>query len=235
MRIVLSKTLILGAFLFGVLMVAHNRCLPSSFPDGHTMSQSPTLIRLGKPQNSDLNGPGSSIDDHPTGARFYQREWTRGHLGTVEFVDNNRSLMIDNVLSILAFADKDVPEGIYKWNISFGVSSEQADTHEAARDRVLKLLAQLRSLGWNRYIDVGDPRLRGRAAWLYGSSFPVAIYSLDSEYAPTQEEWNAMLRHDPRWIFYADGVYLEISLVESNMGGFVGKSTYLLTVDIKSE
>jgi hypothetical protein len=235
MRTILAAVLAIGAFLFAVLMVAHHWSSPSSFSTGNDMSQLPTLIRLGNPQSSDLNGPGSSVDNHPTGAKFYQREWQRGDLGTVQFVNGNHSFVIDNVLSMIGFAAENVPEGIYRWNISFGVSPEQADTHEAARDRVMKLLAQLRASGWKRYVDVGDPRLQGRAAWYYGASFPVAVYSLDSEYTPTQGEWNAMLRHNPRWIFYADGAYLEVTLTESNMGGFVGKSTYLLTADVKSE
>ncbi|MDP9648132.1 hypothetical protein [Paraburkholderia caledonica] len=235
MRTILAAVLAIGAFLFAVLMVAHHWSPPPSFSNGHEMSQLPTLIRLGNPQSSDLNGPGSSVDNHPTGAKFYQRDWQRGDLGTVQFVNGNHSFVIDNVLSMIGFAAENVPEGIYEWNISFGVSPEQADTHEAARDRVMKLLAQLRASGWKRYVDVGDPRLQGRAAWHYGASFPVAVYSLDSEYTPTQDEWNAMLRHTPRWIFYGDGAYLTLSVMESNMGGFVGKSTYLLTVDVKSE
>ncbi|MFP3602661.1 hypothetical protein [Paraburkholderia sp. SIMBA_053] len=235
MRTILAAVLAIGAFLFAVLMVSHYWSPPPSFSNGHEMSRLPTLIRLGNPQSSDLNGPGSSVDNHPTGAKFYQRDWQRGDLGTVQFVNGNHSFVIDNVLSMIGFAAENVPEGIYEWNISFGVSPEQADTHEAARDRVMKLLTQLRASGWKRYVDVGDPRLQGRAAWHYGASFPVAVYSLDSEYPPTQDEWNAMLRHTPRWIFYGDGAYLTLSVMESNMGGFVGKSTYLLTVDVKSE
>ncbi|MDR6377625.1 hypothetical protein [Paraburkholderia caledonica] len=235
MRTFLAAVLAIGAFLFAVLMVSHYWSPPPSFSNGHDMSQLPTLIRLGNPRSSDLNGPGSSVDNHPTGAKFYQRDWQRGDLGTVQFVSGNHSFVIDNVLSMIGFAAENVPEGIYRWNISFGVSPEQADTHEAARDRVMKLLAQLRASGWKRYVDVGDPRLQGRAAWHYGASFPVAVYSLDPEYPPTQDEWNAMLRHTPRWILYGDGAYLTLSVMESNMGGFVGKSTYLLTVDVKSE
>ncbi|WP_310633314.1 hypothetical protein [Paraburkholderia sp.] len=175
-------------------------------------------------------------DNHPTGAKFYQREWSRGNLGTVEFMQGKHNVVIDNVLSVLGFADKDVPEGIYQWSISFGVSPEQADTHEAARARMIAILGNLRAVGWTRYINAGDPRLRGRAAWLYASAFPVATYSLDSEYLPTEDEWKAMLSKFPRWTFQdEDGAYLEVSLQESNMGGFVGKSTYLLTVDVKSE
>ena len=236
MRTFLSATLAIGAFLFAVLMVAHHWSPPPSFANGHEMSQVPTLIRLGNPQSSDLNGPGSSVDNHPTGAKFYQRDWQRGDLGTVQFVSGNHRFVIDNVLSMIGFAAENVPEGIYEWSINFGVSPEQADTHEAARDRVMTLLAQLRSLGWKHYIDSFDPRLSGKQAWIYAASDAADWeYSLDSTYMPSMDEWMKAKRKFPRWVFYADGAYLEVSLMESNMGGFVGNSTYLLTVDVKSE
>jgi len=233
MRTILAAVLAIGAFLLAVLMVSHYWSPPPSFSNGHEMSQLPTLIRLGNPQSSDLNGPGSSVDNHPTGAKFYQRDWQRGDLGTVQFVNGNHSFVIDNVLSMIGFAAENVPEGIYEWSINFGVSPEQADTHEAARDRVMKLLAQFRSLGWKRYIEVGDPRLSGGQALHYTTEH--AAYALDPAYIPTLDEWRKMLRDEPHWVFQADGAYLELSLMESNMGGFVGKSTYLLTVDVKSE
>ncbi|MDR5744452.1 hypothetical protein QCE73_14945 [Caballeronia sp. LZ029] len=194
------------------------------------------LIRLGNPQLSDLNGPGSSVENHPSGTTFYQHNWTRGNLGTVEFAHVPYNFVVDNVLSVLGFADKDVPEGIYDWSISFGVSPEQADTHEAARDRVMSLLAQLRAAGWKRYIPVTLPRLKGKEAWQFGSS-PKGrtIYSLDSTYTPTMEEWKSVLGSRPTWLFQADGVYLEVVVDESNMGGFVGKSTYLLGIKAESE
>ncbi len=36
-------------------------------------------------------------------------------------------------------------------------------------------------------------------------------------------------------MFYADGLYLDVSLMQSNMGGFVGKTTYLFTIDAMNE
>ncbi|WP_250471109.1 hypothetical protein [Caballeronia sp. GAFFF1] len=203
---------------------------------GKEMSQTHTLIRLGNPQLSDLDGPGASIDKHPTGTTFYQREWQRGSLGTVEFAHGKHTFVLDNVLSVLGTADEDVPKGIYQWDINFGVSPEQADTHEAARGRVMSLLALLRAVGWKRYIPASLPRLKGREAWIYNASSGVGgVYSLDSTYTPTIEEWKSMLPNRPRWLFQADGVYLEVVVDESNMAGLVGKSTYLLGVDAQSE
>ncbi len=161
-------------------------------------------------KTSDLNGPRSSVDSHPTGIKFYQHDWVGGNLGIVEFVHGKHSIRIDNVLSVLGVADKDVPEGIYKWKISFGVSPEQADTHEAALARMMRLLSELRAKGWNRYIGIGHPRLTGKQAWDYIKINPV--YSLDSTYIPTIEEWKAVVKKMPDWIFYADGIYLDVSL-----------------------
>jgi hypothetical protein len=233
MKKTLTLALILGTLLSGIALAAHYWNPRLTFDSGNDMNASPTLIRLGDPKDSDLNGSGSSIDNHPSGAKFYQREWARGNLGTVEFAHGKHSFLIDNVLSVLAFADKDVPEGIYEWSVSFGVSPEQADTHEAARARVMKLLEQLRVAGWKRYIDTSMPRLTGRQAWNYLKA--ESSYSLDSSYTPSVEEWKVALKDIPQWIFYADGEYLEVSVTESNMGGFISKSTYLLTVDVKSE
>jgi hypothetical protein len=233
MKKFISLALIFGALLSGIALAVHYWNPRSTLDNGNGMNPSPTLIRLGEPKDSDLNGPGSSIDNHPTGAKFYQREWTRGNLGTVEFAHGTHSFVIENALSVLGFADKDVPEGIYEWSINFGVSPEQADTHEAARALVMKFLGQLRTAGWKRYIVTSDPRLSGRAAWQYFFSHPT--YSLDSSYTPTMDEWMMAKENTPSWIFNADDVYLEVSVRESNMGGFIGKSTYLLTVDLKSE
>ncbi|MDN7544322.1 hypothetical protein [Burkholderia cenocepacia] len=225
--------LILGAFLLGVVLSSHNGNARSTLDNRNGMNPSLTVIRLGDPKDYDLNGPGASVDTHPSGTSFYQHEWMRGNLGTVKFVQGTHGFVLDNVLSAVGSADKDVPGGIYTWNINFGVSPEQADTHEAALARMTKLFQDLRANGWVRYIDVSNPRLTGKQAWDYMKTY--SIYSLDSGYTPTIEEWKAAVKEMPRWVFYADGAYLEISLSERNMGGFVGKTTYLLTARIRNE
>ena len=203
-------------------------------PDDDSGAKSSLMhIRLGDPKHSDLQGPGSSTDNHPSGMRFYQHEWERGSLGTVEFVHEKHNFTIDNVLSVMGTDDRDVPEGIFEWDINFGVSPEQADTHEVALARMMTLLSNLRSRGWERYIETDDPRLLGKQAWDY--LITNSEYSLDSNYTPTIDEWKTALRKIPQWKFYADGVYLKVSLQENNMGDFVGKTTYLLAVNIRSE
>ncbi len=166
MKKILYISLIVGALLSGITLAVHDSVQHPTLNKDKRMNASPTHIRLGDPRDSELNGPGASVDKHPTGISFYQRNWMRGNLGTVEFVHGKYSFVIDNVLSVLGVADKDRSDGIYDWNISFGVSPEQADTHEAALARVMKLLSELRARGWVRYISIGHPRLTGKQVWI---------------------------------------------------------------------
>ncbi|WP_322048628.1 hypothetical protein [Paraburkholderia sp. J67] len=233
MKKTLIFSLILGVLLVGGALASHDLSSHSTPANEKGMNSSPTIIRLGNPTSLDLSGPGASVDNHPSGATFYQYDWMRGSLGTVRFEDGKHSFVIDNALSALGSADKDVPGGIYKWSVNFGVSADQADTHEAARARVMKFLEGLRASGWSRYIDTDYPRLTGEQAWNYRVT--KALYSLDSTYTPTIEQWKLAVGKQPHWKFFADGVYLDVSILENDMGGIAGKSTYLLTVSIKNE
>ena len=233
MKKILSFVLVLGVLVFGAALAVHHSPYASTLDNDNDMKLSPMHIRLGDPKGFDLGGPGSSINNHPSGTIFYQHEWERGSLGTVEFMHGKHSFTIDNVLSAVGTNDRDVPEGIFEWNINFGVSPEQADTHEAALARMTKLFSDLRARGWVRYIGTNHPRLTGQQALNYLKVN--SIYSLDSTYTPTIDEWEAVVRKMPHWIFYADGVYLDVSLMENNMGGFVGKTTYLLSINVMSE
>jgi hypothetical protein len=226
----------LGAIAICIAAATHFLNFSSLSSKGTNMPPTLTLVRLGDPKGSDLAGVGSSVDNHPTGAMFYQREWTGGKLGVVEYEQGKHSFTVENVLGAIGFADKDEPEGIYSWDISFGVSAEQAETHQFSRDRVMAFLANLRAAGWKRFIEPHRPRINGRQAWNYAASPAVDwIYSLDSTYTPTMEEWIRARGQSPTWIFYADGTYLEVSIMESNMGGFVGKGTYLLGANVENE
>ncbi len=167
---------------------------------------------------------------------FYQKEFPSDSHGTVEFAHGAHSFKVDNALSAIGTEDVDVSGGIFEWDITFSPTGQQADTPETARNRIMQFLSTLRAAGWKRYIDVDRPRLDGRQAWQYGTTGSAAgDYSLDSTYTPTIDEWETSASGFPEWIFYADGVYVEIFVQESNMGGFVGKRTYLVSVDIKNE
>ena len=232
MKKTLFLSLIATLLLAAVAMAAYV-WKPGPMPDNGTAAKLPAPIGLGEPRDSDFRGARASVDKHPSGMQFYQRDWVRGDLGVVQIEHGKYSFVIDNVLSTLGASDSDIPGGIYEWSVNFGVSPEQADTHEAALARMTKLFSDLRAKGWVRYVDTGDPRLTGKQAWDYMQTD--SIYSLDSSYTPTIGEWRAAVRAMPRWEFYADGVYLDVSLMESNMGRFVGKTTYLLTVSIRNE
>ncbi|MFM0631123.1 hypothetical protein [Paraburkholderia xenovorans] len=229
-------SVLLGVVAICIATAVHSLNFSSPSLKGTNMPSTSTVVRLGDPKGSDLTGVGASVDNHPTGAMFYQREWTSEKLGVVEYEQGKHSFTVENVLGAIGFADKEMPEGIYSWDISFGVSGEQAVAHQFARDRTMALLALLRAAGWERYIDVGDPRLRDRQAWQYAASDAVDwVYSLDPTYVPTMDEWIKAKGKFPKWVFYADGTYLEVSFMESNMGGFVGKSTYLLGANVENE
>lgn len=233
MKKILSLIVILGVIAFCATLAAH-RLPPNSILDNSkSMKIHPVRISLGDPKRSDLNAPGSSVDNHPSGTTFFQYDWIDGNLGTVEFIHGKHSFMIDNALSAMGTDAKDMPDGIYQWGINFGVSPEQVDTHEAALARIMKLFSDLRTRGWIRYIDIGDPRLTGKQAW---DRLKIdSVYSLDPNYTPTISEWKAALMDMPQWIFYADGVYLKVSLMENNTGDVPGKAAYLLSMKIMSE
>lgn len=233
MKKTLSLILIVGVILLGAALAAHHSPLNSTLDNNNSMKFPPVRISLGDPKKSDLNAPGSSVDNHPSGTNFFQYDWIDGNLGTVEFIHGKHSFVIDNALSALGTDAKGVPEGIYQWSINFGVSPEQLNTHESALARIEKLFSDLRKAGWIRYIGINHPRLIGRQAWNYIKFNPV--YSLDPNYMPTIDEWKAITKKMPHWIFYADGVYLDVSLIESNAEGLIDKSTYLLTINIKNE
>jgi hypothetical protein len=225
--------LICGVFIASTPVFAQDRNPVSSRDIRAQTNSSPVILRLGEPLASDFDAPGASIDRHPTGAEFYQHEWMRGNLGFVQIADGKLGFPIDNVLSAIGMADKEVPGGIYEWSINAGVSPEQSDTPEAALNRVVKLLALIRERGWKRYISVDDPRLTGKEAWAYAKDN--SEYSLDSAYTPNLDEWKSMTKAMPQWVFQADGNYLKVSISESNMGGFADKATYLITVSLKNE
>lgn len=200
------------------------------------MIGSTSIIRLGDPALSNLDGPGKSVDRHPVGMNFYQKKFSTDDPGKAEFIHGQHSFSVEHVLSLTGTEDREVPGGIFEWSINFGLSDNQVDAPDVARDGLMRFLAKLRAAGWKRYIGVSSPRLTGHQAWHYNTTEKGAgIYSLDSTYIPTLEEWNASIISMPAWEFYADGVYLNVSIQGSGMAGVAGKSTYLVSVNMKNE
>lgn len=193
-------------------------------------------ISLGHEPPTGLSGPGTRQDKHPAGLTFHEGSWSRGNLKTVTFSHGSHNFTVNNVLSVMGTEDRDRPaEGIYRWSINFGVSAEQADTYEAARDKAMEILASLRAAGWERYLHPDDPRLTGEQAWRYDTSLVGALYSLDSTYAPTLDEWRTLVKKRPRWVFQADGAYLQFVADEWAVGRFPGKSVFLFSIEIETE
>ncbi len=224
---------VVGVFFVGLVLMVHYVPANSANISGSDMSKAVTVIQLGDPKNSDLSGTNASVDRHPAGMNFYQHDWNPGALGIVKFENGKHEFVVDNVYSAIGMEDADVPGGISQWNINFGVSPDDAVTHEAALKKMMAFFASLREHGWKRYIEPDDPRLTGKQAWEYSKQ--QSLYSRDSTYIPTIEEWTNDVESRPRWKFYADGVYIEVSITESNMGGFVGKTTYLITALVRNE
>jgi len=233
-RTILVIFCVLCAVSAAVWRVGHNG--NSFLNSDKSMIGSTSIIRLGDPTLSNLDGAGKSVDRHPVGLNFYQKEFSTNNPGKAEFIHGQYSFSVDHVLSLIGTEDREVPGGIFEWSINFGLSDNQVDAPDVARDGLTRFFAKLRAAGWKRNIDVDQPRLNGQQAWYYGTTGDVAgIYSLDSTYVPTLKEWQATDAGIATWIFYADGVYLKIFIQSSNMAGVPGKRTYLVTENIMNE
>lgn len=199
------------------------------------MNKSSNVIQLGDPSLSHFEGQSLSQIDHPTGMSFYSKRFTQTGQ-RVEFLYGRHSFTVDHVFSATGAADKHVPGGIYGWSILFGLTDQEADTPEAARDSLMRFFSTLRAAGWSRFIQPHRPRLVGQQAWQYGTSGEASeVYSLDSTYMPKLEEWRATELQIPQWIFYADGVYLEVTLKSSAIDSPAGKRIYLVSANVKNE
>ncbi len=132
--------------------------------------------------------------------------------------------MIDNVLSVLGFADKNLPEGIYKWSIDFGVSPEQADTHEAALARVMKLLSELRArgLGSLYWYESSTPDRQAGMGLYENKSCVLADSTSHPDHQGMEDRGKGPTALET---LCATGSISHVSLMQSNMGGFVGKTT----------
>lgn len=59
------------------------------------------------------------------------------------------------------------------------------------------------------------------------------IYSLDSNYMPTVEEWAQLVNVEPLWQFYADGVFVDLTVSYWTSGGS-NMGNYLVNIKISS-
>ena len=215
-------------FLFLICLMAAN----SAFPE---TSDSTVVLQLGDPALSHFGDSGST-HQRQEGLIFYQKEFQQGSHGTVEFIHGTHHVLVENVLSAVGDEDVGMPpeitmqSGITEWSINFGATDQEADLPIVGRDRLMQFFAALRAGGWKRFVDISDPRLAGKEAWQYSDG----AYYLDPTYTPTLDEWKASLIKMPKWVFYADGVYLKI-YVQVWPAGIAGKQVYLFSLDIQNE
>ncbi|WP_175731349.1 hypothetical protein [Burkholderia ambifaria] len=178
------------------------------------MSSQVVTIKFGVDGKSDAVAQGFYTMNHPSGVYAYQMHWDDPKkLGLVKYSQGQHSFDLDNVTIVTGLGDKDSPEsGVENWDVHFKISPSGTTSYEEARDKIAALLAKLRAAGWKRYIETSDPRLVGKEATAYALSKPGALYSIDSTYMPTVEEWRNLIVSEPRWLFYTDGVFLTLSL-----------------------
>ncbi|WP_155626568.1 hypothetical protein [Burkholderia vietnamiensis] len=171
-------------------------------------------IKFGSDGKSDAVAQGFSTMNHPSGVYVYQMRWDDPKkLGRARYLQGQYSFDLDNVAIATGLGDKDSPEsGVDSWDVNFNISPSGTTSYEEVRDKIIALLTKLRDAGWKRYIETSDPRLVGKEATAYALSQPGTLYSIDSTYTPTAEEWKSLISSEPRWLFYADGVFLTLSL-----------------------
>ncbi|WP_338640387.1 hypothetical protein [Burkholderia pyrrocinia] len=199
------------------------------------MSPQTVTIKFGVDGKSDATAQGFSVMNHPSGVYAYQFHWDNPNkLGTVKYVQGRHSFDLENTTIVTGLGDKDSPEsGVDNWDINFNLSSSHTISYEEARDKVMTLLGRLRAAGWERYIETSDPRLTGKEAMSYALSKSGILYSIDSTYTPTIDEWKSLISSEPRWLFYTDGVFLTLSLSYQSSGS-PGLGYYLTDVQVST-
>jgi hypothetical protein len=143
---------------------------------------------------------------------FYETGWSTKNLGEVVIRHGQHTFTIPYAVTMLATEmPKDYPtEGIVKFSVNGGLSNTAKITHEEALNNFYQLLSVISNAGWQRYIDTHFPRINGKQSFMYAQE--KILYSIDHNYKPTIEEWGVISMF-PTWAFYADGVYLEITMM----------------------
>lgn len=192
------------------------------------------VIRLGVEGQADAKTQGFDVMSHPSGLYFYTAHWDNPEKpGVVRFEKGSNSFEIGNVQIVNGTGDNDFPEnGVENWDVIFRVASTKTSSYAEARDNAMALLGRLRAAGWKRYIETSDPRLIGKEAMLYELSEPGLIYSMDSAYTPTIEEWKRIVEIEPVWSFYANGVFVDLTL--SYQASTSDAGVYLMDIKISS-
>jgi len=146
----------------------------------------------------------------PPNVNFYSVDWPRDALGAVEIRNGTHAFMLNDVLGISGNEDSHFPdENIIEWNIYAGLGAEEHIPHDEARQRMMRILNNIRAAGWRHYTERSLPRLKGAQALHFAITSPV--HSLDPAYVPDLDEWMS-LPADATWRFQLDHAYLTLTL-----------------------
>jgi hypothetical protein len=143
---------------------------------------------------------------------FYEIHWSTENRGEVMIRHGQHTFTIPYALSILATEmPKDYPDaGLTDFIVNGGLSNTAKLTHEEALNNFYQLLSVISNAGWQRYIRTHLPRIKGKQSFMYAQEKD--LYPIDHNYKPSIEEWGAIDMF-PRWEFYADGVYLDVTMM----------------------
>lgn len=161
---------------------------------------------------------------------FYHLDVANHQADKIQFLHGYHSFIIDHVISVLGIEDsRFADEGVQKLSISTTLSSEKTLHHIEAKVLFEAMLNTITAAGWERSINPSQPRLSGYDAFLYAQMNDIN-YSIDASYTLPLDEW-MLLENQSKWIFYAKGLYLFVTLMRENKE--VGKpSGYFITADI---
>ena len=235
-RLLLAGATALGAATLPGLMGWRRGALQPLPTTQAAMPDTPVTIALGDPKQFDLHAPGARIDRQPVGMDFYERDWPPGALATVRYLQGTHSFEIPWVSGVMGCSNPRHPEeGIHAWTIDAFALPGDRMRHEYARDNLFALFRELQRAGWRRFILPSDPRLRQADALRYAIA-QNGIYSLDPQYVPTMEEWMQLNQNLPYWKFWADGVYMNLRVIdEPALRDPLAKGVYMFSIDLEGE
>lgn len=105
-------------------------------------------------------------------------------------------------------ADKNNQNNLGVENATLQFSSKPYKTHEDGKRFAEKVIAEMNSKKWRRYIEELCPAVTGRSAFLdtEGNLGQIAGCPLDPGYTLTKDEWIQMMREEQRYQWIGDGV-----------------------------
>lgn len=175
-----------------------------------------------------------SVDRQPAGLNFHEVTWKPTAPGAVMFLHRQHSFGIDHVLSVMATEDVSSPgRGLFSLSLNSGVSGADFVNHDEARKLFYGIIRVVSSKGWKSVVERSSPRLQGEARFKYALADDY-LDGLDAFYEPTLEQWMRINR-GASWPFYADGVFLRISLQrDADHMDPQKPGVYLLSFDFES-